>query len=112
MVARATRCTDLEPFALYHAASVRQIVRRCHRLEPIPRKRRRRRDPGRHAGDDAEPSCLISCSQTAPAGGRGALMGRHGWMKPVGKVRGRVNISGKIAQLGRIASPSVSRAAK
>jgi hypothetical protein len=36
-----------------------------------------------------KPSCLISCSHTVPAGGRGALVGRHGAMKPSGRVRGR-----------------------
>jgi hypothetical protein len=30
------------------------------------------------------PSCLISCTQSGPDGGCGALVGRHGAMKPVG----------------------------
>ena len=33
-------------------------------------------------------------------------------MKPTGRVRGRANIGWNIVQLGRIASPSVSRAAR
>ena len=32
-------------------------------------------------------------------------MGRQGWMKPTGRVRGRANIGWKIVQLGRIAEP-------
>ena len=35
-----------------------------------------------------KPSCLISCSQPSPEGGRGAGVGRHGAMKPGGKGRG------------------------
>jgi hypothetical protein len=50
------------------------------------------------AGDDPE------------VGGLGALMGRHGWMKPAGRVRGRVNIRRKKVQLGRIARPSIGEA--
>jgi hypothetical protein len=40
-----------------------------------------------------KPSCLISCSHTAPDGGLGAFVGKHGGMNPDGKVRGRDNIS-------------------
>src|SRR5260221_11529065 len=32
------------------------------------------------------PSCLISCSHASPVGGFGALVGRHGGMKPDGRV--------------------------
>ena len=33
---------------------------------------------------------MLDLMQPGDAGGRrGALVGRHGWMKPVGKVRGR-----------------------
>src|ERR1700738_3486832 len=35
-----------------------------------------------------KPSCLISCNHSAPEGGCGALIGRHGEMKPAGRVRG------------------------
>ena len=34
-----------------------------------------------------KPSCLISCSQSAPEGGRGADVGGHGAMKPGGMGR-------------------------
>src|SRR3979411_254786 len=51
-----------------------------------------------------KPSCFISCSTKAAAVvGVGALMGRHGWMKPTGRARGRVNIACKIVPLGLIA---------
>jgi hypothetical protein len=40
-----------------------------------------------------KPSCLISCRHTAPDGGLGAFVGKHGGMNPDGKVRGRDNIS-------------------
>ena len=36
-----------------------------------------------------KPSCLISCSQSAPEGGCGADVGRHGAIKPAGSVRRR-----------------------
>src|SRR5207342_1410372 len=41
-----------------------------------------------------KPSCLISCSHSSPEGGCGALIGRHGAMKPGGKVREVSNIRG------------------
>jgi hypothetical protein len=34
-----------------------------------------------------KPLCLISCSHASPEGGWGALVGRHGAMKPAGKAR-------------------------
>jgi hypothetical protein len=34
-----------------------------------------------------KPSCLISCSHSAPKGGVWAFVGRHGAMKPDGKAR-------------------------
>src|ERR1700686_5678073 len=40
-----------------------------------------------------KPSCLISCSQRGPDGGRGAIMGRHGGMKPAGNVRSRRRVA-------------------
>jgi hypothetical protein len=39
----------------------------------------------------SDPSCLISCGHSSPEGGRGAFVGRHGWTKPAGRVRGRDN---------------------
>jgi hypothetical protein len=36
-----------------------------------------------------KPSCLISCSQHRPEGGRGAQDGRHRAMKPADRARGR-----------------------
>jgi hypothetical protein len=33
------------------------------------------------------PSCLISCSQASPEGGREALVGRHGATEPAGRAR-------------------------
>jgi hypothetical protein len=39
------------------------------------------------AGDDPKLSCLISCSHSGPEGGCWALVGRHGAMKPAGRVR-------------------------
>jgi hypothetical protein len=35
-----------------------------------------------------KPSCLISCSQSAPEGGQGVDIGKQGAMKPAGRVRG------------------------
>ena len=34
-----------------------------------------------------KPSCLISCSHNPPEGGVGAFVGRHGAVKPAGRVR-------------------------
>src|SRR5262245_41384568 len=34
-----------------------------------------------------KPSCLISCSHSPPDGSVSAFVGRHGSMKPVGRVR-------------------------
>jgi hypothetical protein len=34
-----------------------------------------------------KPSCLISCSQPGPAGGRSTSVGSHGWMNPGGALR-------------------------
>jgi hypothetical protein len=42
------------------------------------------------AGDDAKPSCLISCSQASPVGGCGALVGRQGGTKPGGRGMARL----------------------
>ena len=41
-----------------------------------------------------KPSCLISCSQSSPLGGCGAEVGRHGAMKPAGRVRGGESMGG------------------
>ncbi len=41
-----------------------------------------------------KPSCLISCTQCSPEGGCGADVGRHGAMKPGGRVRGRKDMAG------------------
>jgi hypothetical protein len=43
--------------------------------------------PGSGVGEEAprKPSCLISCSQRGPSGGRGAVIGRHGAMNPAGQ---------------------------
>jgi hypothetical protein len=40
-----------------------------------------------------KPSCLISCNQASPLGGLGALVGRHGGMKPAGRERGDMAVS-------------------
>jgi hypothetical protein len=37
--------------------------------------------------DRDDPSCLISCSHRSPEGSLSVLVGRHGAMKPAGKVR-------------------------
>jgi hypothetical protein len=37
-----------------------------------------------------KPSCLISCSHASPVGGCGALVGRHGGMKPSGRGMARL----------------------
>src|SRR5262249_24072215 len=43
------------------------------------------------------PSCLISCSHAPPDGSVWALVGRHGAMKPLGRVRGWASMmSGEI----------------
>ncbi len=47
-----------------------------------PRVNRRTREPSRRAMS-RKPSCLISCTQSGPDGGRGVLDGRHG------SIRGR-----------------------
>src|SRR5262249_33742923 len=39
------------------------------------------------AGNDAKPSCLISCSHCPPDGSLSVFVGRHGVMNPTGKVR-------------------------
>ncbi len=39
-----------------------------------------------------KPSCLISCSHSAPEGGFDAFIGRHGGMNPAGRLRGRGSI--------------------
>jgi hypothetical protein len=43
-------------------------------------------------GNDTKPSCLISCNQAPPERGFGALVGRHGAIKPDGRVRVRGDI--------------------
>src|SRR6202521_5590167 len=43
-----------------------------------------------------KPSCLISCSHCSPEGGCGALMGRHGAMRPAGRARRRDNMDPRI----------------
>jgi hypothetical protein len=42
------------------------------------------------AGNDPNPSCLISCSHSLPEGNLSVLLGRHGAMNPAGRVRGNM----------------------
>src|SRR3954447_13068943 len=54
---------------------------------------------------DLKPSHLISCSHSAPEGGCGAFVGRHGAMKPAGRACGR-NIMVRQVAGGRRAESS------
>jgi hypothetical protein len=92
--AKAARSKFGPPSSPQHTAS----------LAMMPEPERRRVSASTSGG--SKPSCLISCSHRPPEGSVSALVGRHGAIKPAGRVRIRIlNMAGYSAGGGKEKSP-------